>query len=111
MKKVKTKYGKVYTLLECPNCGHDFTVAGGVEIEAVRNNGDRLGTFGDKLIPHGPHGVLADMDGWVEAGKHSETTCGRCRETLTHHEVGFEWTDEDGYEGAKNAALAEATEG
>lgn len=61
----------------CPACGHDWLVAGGVQI--VLTNGASEWTTESRLSPGG---FLEDPHREVEHGYHSSTECGGCRETL-----------------------------
>jgi hypothetical protein len=103
----KSKFGYVYSMLTCDVCGHDLTVPGGVKIEAVTDDGRPLGEFPDRLIPHhSTAGELADAEGMVRAGKHSQTKCGSCGEDLGGREFQLVWTTPE----ERTAALAEAVE-
>jgi hypothetical protein len=70
-----TRKGK--PLRHCPGCKADLTKEDAINIELVSNSGHVYETFSCL-----DGGVLVDVDGEVEAGNHSGTSCSSCNELL-----------------------------
>lgn len=105
----RTKFGCLYSVVVCPKCSADLTESDALLIETVTNSGVRSETK-DFLIGDGGDGVgvLADSDGLVEAGLHSETFCSSCHQSLADYEFGYEWRTDAEHNAAVTKAIAEA---